>query len=257
MKSRRVGIFSACALIVGALVLMVFRWPVASEVVYPVKRLVKLVVRPTRTCLEGLFSRVSVAAENNRLRREVGALSVFRGDLERLRIENARLRKALDYKSSQPKTWIAAEVLSRGDGVAAVRDAICVDKGLLDGVRVGAIVVVPEGLVGRVTDVSPHTAEIALLTDSSVKVSCEIAGSVHGILSGGEPDGLQIRHLDHVERVEPHSRVVTSGLGGVFPRGLAVGSLNLVTNEVGEIGAEVLPCVDYLTLEDVFIRRDQ
>lgn len=253
MKSRRVGILSSAVLIVGALALTVFRWPVASEAVYPVERLVKFVARPFRVYRS--------AAEDDRLRREVRALSTVRGDLERLRVENARLRRALDFKARQPETWVAAEVLSRGGGVAAVRDAICVDKGRMDGVKPGAIVVVPEGLVGRVTDVSPHTAEIALLTDPSVKVACEIeagaAGRIRGILCGGEPDGLCLRHLERGTRAEPRSRVVTSGLGGVFPRGLSVGTLNLVTNGVRGVEGEVLPCVDYSTLEEVFIRRDQ
>ena len=253
MKSKRVGILSATMLIVGALALMVFRWPFASEAVYPVERLVRLVIWPVR------FFRSAVECE--RLQREVEALSLVRGDLERQRVENDRLRRALDYRVRRLETWIAAEVLSRGGGVAAAHDAICVDKGSLSGVKVGAIVVVPEGLVGRVTAVSPHTAEITLLTDSSIKVSCEVesdsAGRIFGILSGGESGRLCLRHLEHAERAEPHSRVITSGLGGVFPHGFEVGTLNFVTNGVRGIEGEVLPRVDYSTLEDVFIRRDQ
>lgn len=240
-------------LIVGALALTVFRWSFASEVVYPVERLAWLVVRPFRVYRS--------AVANDRLRREVRLLATVRGDLERLQAENARLRRALDFKARHPQTWLAAEVLSRGGGAAAVRDAICVDKGILDGVTKGAVVAVPEGLVGRVADVSPHTAEISLLTDPSVKVACEIeaggGGRIRGILSGGGSDGLLLRHLDRAVRAGPHPRVVTSGLGGVFPRGFEVGTLGMVTNGVHGVEGEVLPCVDYSTLEDVFIRRDQ
>ena len=240
---------------------MAFRWSVASEAVYPIERCVRLVVRPVRICLAGIFSGAFATAERDRLRHEVASLSVLRGDLERLRIENARLRRALDYSSRQPQTWISAEVLSVGGGASATHSSFRVDKGLLDGVKSGAVVVVPEGLVGRVKDVSPHTAEIALLTDSSVKVSCEIGAdaseSAHGILSGGELDRLRIRYLERAEHVRPHSRVMTSGLGGAFPRGFEVGTLLLVTNGVRGVEGEVLPCVDYSTLEGVFIRRDQ
>ena len=247
MKSGRVGILSSVLLIAGALALMVFRWPAASEAVYPVERAVR-------------FLRGAAAdAENARLRREVDGLSLLRGDLERLRTENARLRRALDYAAHRPEAWIAAEVLSSGGGASAAHRSIRVGKGALDGVRGGAIVAVPEGLVGRVAEVSPHTAEIALLTDPSVKVSCEIAtgasGRVHGILSGGDADGLLIWHLDGAAR--PQSRVFTSGLGGVFPAGFEIGTLLLVTNGVRGVEGEVRPCVDYSTLEDVFIRRDQ
>ena len=249
MKSNRFGIPSACVLIVGALVLMVFRWPVASETVYPVERAVRL--------LRG----VAVDAENARLRREIAGLSLLRGDLERLRIENARLRKALGYRARLSGDWIPAEVLSSAGGASVTHHSLRVDRGSLDGVKEGAVVVVPEGLVGRVSRVSSHTAEIALLTDSSVKVSCEIVGSgsegVYGILSGGGADGLLIRHLNSANRVRPPARVQTSGLGGAFPRGLEVGTLFQVTNGVHGLEGEVLPCVDCSMLEGVFIRHDQ
>ena len=115
--------------------------------------------------------------------------------------------------------------------------------------------------VGRVTSVSPHTAEVALLSDASVRVSCEVVsdagGRAHGILSGGGPDGLQLRHLSSAAHLRPQARVMTSGLGGVVPRGLAVGTLLQVTNDVRGVEGEVRPCVDFSTLEDVFIRRDQ
>ena len=249
MKSDRFGIPTVCVLIVGALALMVFRWPVASEIVYPVERAVRF--------LRG----VGVDAENARLRREIAGLSLLRGDLDRLRIENAQLRKALGYRAGLSADWIPAEVLSSAAGASVTHRSLRVDRGSLDGVKEGAVVVVPEGLVGQVSCVSPHTAEIALLTDSSVKVSCEIVGSgtkgTHGILSGGGADRLLIRHLESPNRVRPQARVLTSGLGGVFPRGLEVGTLLLVTNGVQGVVGEVLPRVDCSMLEGVFIRRDQ
>ena len=256
MKSGRFGILSAGVLIVGALVLMVFRRSVAGEAVYPVERLVTSVRRSVGRVATGLFA----GAENARLRREVALLSPQRVDMERLRMENARLRKALGYGSRHPGEWLPACVLSSGGGASAVSRLIRVDKGSLAGVRKGAVAVVPEGLVGRVTGVTPHTAEIALLTDPSVRVACAVgAGSekVHGILSGGEADGLLIRYLGGAERLSTPSRVVTSGLGGVFPPDLEIGTLLFVTNGVRGAEGEVRPSVDYSTLEDVFIRRDQ
>ena len=249
MKSGRFGIPTACVLIVGALVLMVFRWPVASEIVYPVERVVRF--------LRG----AAMDTENARLRREIAGLSLLRGDLERLRAENARLRKALGYRTGRFEDWIPAEVLSSAGGASVTHRSVRVDRGSLDGVKEGAVVAVPEGLVGRVSCVSLHTAEVALLTDPSVKVSCEIVRSggrgAYGILSGGGADGLLIRHLDSANGIRPQARVLTSGLGGVFPRGLEVGTLLMVTNGVHGIEGEVLPRVDCSMLEGVFIRRDQ
>mgnify|MGYP003320464965 CR=1 FL=1 len=260
MKAGRFGILVAGALAVGILILSVFFSSVAGEVVYPVERAASLFRRSVWSRVKGVFDASSCAAENVRLKREVAALSLLRGDCERLGVENARLRRALDYRARFPGVWEPAAVLSSGGGAAAVRHSIRVDRGSLSGVREGAVVVVPEGLVGRVSTVSPHTAEVALLTDPSVRVSCTVEssdGAAHGILSGGGADSLLLGHLRDAGALRPRSRVVTSGLGGVFPGGIEIGTLLLVTNGVRGVEGEVLPRVDYSTLEDVFIRRDQ
>ena len=260
MKAGRFGILVAGILAVGILILSVSFSSSVGEIVYPAERTVSFFKREVLSRITGLLSASSCAAENVRLKREVAALSLLRGDCERLEVENARLRRSLDYKAEFPGVWEPAEVLSSGGGAAAVRRSIRVDKGSRAGVRKGAAVVTPEGLVGRVSGVSPHTAEVVLLTDPSVRVSCLVEssnGSVHGILSGGGSDRLLLKYLREGSAMCAHSRVVTSGLGGLFPGGIEVGTLLLVTNGVRGVEGEVLPRVDYSTLEDVFIRRDQ
>ena len=259
MKSGRFGFFTAGVLIVGALALSGFRW-LAAEAVYPIERAGAGCSRGVWRRVTGLFSGASLAAENVRLKREVAELRLACGDRDRLEAENVRLRKALDYRARSRGSWIAAGILSSGGGAAGVCATLRVDKGSLAGVAEGAVVAAPEGLVGRIVAVSPHTAEVALVTDPSVKVSCAVgdgaSGGAHGILSGGDSDVLLLRHLHTVGRLALPARVVTSGLGGVFPPGLDVGVLQLVTNGVRGVEGEVRPCVDYASLEDVFIRRE-
>ena len=259
MKSRGTGSVTAFAVaVVGAFALMCSR-SVAVETVYPVENAARVVRTGFWPRVVGLFRGSAAEAENVRLRREKAALELLRGDVDRLETENARLRRALDYAAREPEVWLAAGVLSSGGGAAAMRDVLRVDKGSLAGVRQGAIVVVPEGLVGRVTAVSPHTAEVTLVTDPSLRVACQIEtdGSmpVSGILSGGDADSLVLRHLTGGGRPTLGSRVFTSGRGGVFPRGFEIGTLQVLTNGVRGVTGEVLPRVDYSALEDVFIRR--
>lgn len=261
MKSRGTGSVIAFAVAaVGALTLICWR-SVAVETVYPVENAARAVRTGFWPRVVGMFRAGAVEAENVRLRREKAALELLRGDAERTERENARLRRALDYVSRQPETWVAAGVLSSGGGAAAVRDVLRVDKGSLAGIRRGAVVVVPAGLVGRVTAVSPHTAEVTLVTDPSLRVACRIgedeASPVAGVLSGGNEERLVLRHLTGSGRRGPGDRVFTSGLGGVFPRGLEIGTLQSLTNGARGLEGEVLPRVDYSTLEDVFIRRAQ
>ena len=249
MSFGRFGIILSGILVIGALALIEFVPSIVGEAVYPIERLKSLVRGSVRD------------TEVARLQREVEALSMIRGECARLKEENAALRQSLGFRARSAGEWEPAEVLSSGGGAAAVRETVRVGKGSLSGVREGAVVATPRGLVGRVRSVSPHTAEVLLLTDPSVRVSCRVetrtGGSVHGILTGGGSDRMVLGHLGDAQALRPPSKVVTSGLGGVFPKGIEIGTLLLVTNGVRGVEGEVLPCVDFSTLEDVFIRCDR
>ena len=249
MKAGRFGIIISGAIAIGALVLIEFFPSIVGEAVYPLERLKSLV----RGSAQG--------SEIARLRHEVAKHSMIYEECLRLRRENAALRKSLDYRDKAAGEWEPAEVLSSGGGAAAARDVIRVGKGSLSGIRKGAAVAVPEGLVGRVVSVSPHTAEVLLLTDPSMRVSCKIESNgrtaAHGILMGADSDRILLGHLSDAAALRPHAKVVTSGLGGVFPKDIRIGTLLLVTNGVRGVEGEVLPSVDPATLEDVFIRCDR
>lgn len=257
MKSRSTGHFALIALAaIGTLVLILSR-SVAVELVYPVEHAKRTFLDKVWSRVSGAFNASAVSAENIRLSQSVKSLELLRVDIEQLERENARLRRVLDYSARHPEMWIAAEVLSKGGGAVGNEHTIRVGKGSLDGVEVGAVVVVPEGLVGKVKMVTPHTSEITLITDSSLQVACEVNGVGCGILSGSSGDTLRLCHLREAARFRPQSEVFTSGRGGVFPRGIRVGALLSVTNGVRSIDGGVRPAVDYWSLEDVFIRREK
>ena len=259
MKTRQGGSYIAIVLAAAVAAVLVCWRSAAVEAVYPVERAKRSFTQRVWSRVTGFFRGAEARAENVRLRREVAALALLRSDVERLEAENARLRSALGYVSKDPGRWLAAGVLSVGGGAAGCGDRIRVDKGSIAGVADGAVVVVPEGLVGRVTSVTPHTSEVTLVTDGSVKVACEVetgSGELRGVLSGGGEDMLVLRYLSGAVDAPPRARVLTSGRGGVFPRGIEVGTLLGVRRDGAGLAfeGEVLPSVYYSTLEDVFIR---
>lgn len=229
---------------------MLLCWrPFSAEVVYPVERARVLFARQVWARLVGLFDGATVASENLKLRREIAGLRIVQNEMIALENENARLRRLLDYSARHPQSFIPAAVLSAEGGAAAAHATIRVDKGSLSGIREGAVVVVPNGLVGCVTAVSFHTAEVTLISDASLRIACEIESSgtppPRGVLSGGSSERLVIKHFFRGEQAKLDARVITAGLGGVFPRGLVVGTY---------LGAgEIRPAVDYSALDDVFI----
>ena len=217
---------------------------------------VRHVFRPIGAAL----TRPRLAAENRRLLDEIAQLKMQVADHAELAAENDRLRAALDFDRRNPGTWIAAPVLSRG-GTLGAGDMLRIGKGSAANIRKGAAVVVPEGLVGQVAEVSLHTAEVRLVTDPAVKVACEVetgeAGSpaAFGILSGG-----RLVHLKRDLILPEHAKVVTSGLGEVYPRGIAVGVLSQGAHadetQLEQV-AEIVPAVNFLSLENVFIHREE
>lgn len=262
MKAKKtVTLLVAILAVTGAAALVLSR-SFAIEAAYPLERAKLSFSRKVAVRVAGFFRGAEARAENVKLKREVAALSLLRGDMERLEVENARLRRTLGYSARNPRRWLAAGVLSSGGGAAGVHGTIRVDKGSFAGVKKGAVVVVPEGLVGRVSEVTPHTSTVTLITEASLKVSCEVetldAVMPRGVLCGGSEERLQLKYMVGAAGELPaRSRVLTSGLGGVFPKGIEVGTLlDVKKDDRGLVSeGEVLPAVDYSTLEDVFIRH--
>lgn len=279
MKTRT-GTFAALIALVALGLWFACGRSVAQEAVYPIENGHSWVSRNLFTRLKGIFQPGTTAIENRRLKLENETLHLLETDISHLRTENARLRRLLDYRSNvSTNRWICAPVLAR-DGAGGVRGLLRVGRGSADGVTTNATVVVPDGLVGRVEQVSPRTADVRLITSPSVKVSCEIQtgdpeiGTLYGILEGGGAhtvhaeagaailyfiNPLRIRHMKRRPRVPAHAKIITSGLGGVYPRGLTVGYLMDGCEEDEtqlEREGDVEPAVDFPSLEDVFIRRE-
>ena len=160
MKARTTGTYAILMLAAALTLVLAVSRSACREAVYPVERAKRLFATHVVSRAAGMFRGAAAAAENVRLRREVASLSVLRGDVERLEAENDRLRRALGYAERRHGEWRAAGVLSAGGSAAGAPNVFRVDKGSLAGVREGAVVVAPAGLVGRVTAVAGDKVEI-------------------------------------------------------------------------------------------------
>ena len=246
----------------------------SRELLYPYESASLWFERTVLVRFRAVVSRSRNASKNLMLEREVAILQISVGDVEAREREILSLRKALNFKPVVKSRWIAASVLSRG-GTSAAWQNIRVAKGSSHGVRKGDPVVVPEGIVGRVVELSAHTSEVLLITDSNSRVACELdtpvddMGVVRGILYGGgarpgaDPeltllyvvDPLRLRYLSRDFNPAPRTRVISSGLGHTFPKGLLAGWLlesRLDPNGLSR-EATIIPAVDMAALDVVFI----
>ena len=230
------------------------------EAAYPAENGANLFVRKIWLPLKDAFLKPSLASENRRLADEIARLRMRLSDYASLAAENASLRKALDFDRRVSPDWIAAPVLSRG-GTLGAGGMIRIGKGTSAGVRRGAAVVVPEGIVGRVEETSLHTATVRLASDPAVQVACETVASAAGErpVSAGILRGGRLLHIRRDADLRAGVKIATSGLGGVYPRGIAVGTLSEDAHD-GDLLLEkegrVRLAVDFESLDNVFVRRE-
>jgi rod shape-determining protein MreC len=193
-----------------------------------------------------------------RLSEEVEGLRVIADDYRLMQDENIELRRMLDFQRSHPMKLISARVLTRNS--ATWLNTATIDRGESDGLATDAPVRTAEGLVGKVVQIYPHTAEILFITDESCKVVVKIEGSPdEGILSGvrgisGRTPELRITFLPRNAKMEIGAKVYTAGKqGGVFPPNILLGEVTTFTSLDDGGEAIVRPVVDFDKIKAVFV----
>ncbi len=175
----------------------------------------------------------SAQSDNDKLKQSVQELEVELKQKEELDAENTRLRKLLDLKEQSKYKVLTARVIGRDP--SAWFDSAIVNRGSLDGVRLNMPVVTDGGLVGRVTAVSPLTAQVDLITrdkSGSGAVVGQIGDSnALGVVMGtSKKELLEMKYVTGSTDVQVGQAVFTTGLDGIFPAGLKIGEIvNLVS----------------------------
>ena len=197
----------------------------------------------------------NVRAENRRLRDEAQQLRV-----EALRVaetveENQRLRRLLALKAAMPLTTLSAEVIAREWG-GWVR-SLTVNRGRSDHVTRLTAVIAPDGLIGRVIDVRPGASIVQVLTDPASTVGALVVRTrTQGIVEG-EPRGtLRLKFMARDGGgIRVGDLVVTSGAGGLFPRGIPMGRVRAIDDRGSALFsyAQLTPAVDFARIDEVLL----
>ena len=269
-----------------AVVVMVFAviwvFMLGDEKVYNIQQRALAMAKPflkTRNQIEQASEALSqpkmsyqeLKEEYDRLLLEVEQRRIETQALEQLYEENRDLREALQFRKGSAFELTAAEMLGRE--TATWYHTMIINKGAVDGIKKDDPVVVPLGLVGKVTLVEEETAVVLLLTDESCKVTARVIGTKQrGIIEGQEQrtmaqgevtgergavhDGptLRLRYLEKsATNVAKGMEVFTSGHGGIFPPNLYLGKVIDVFEGEVTSEAEVQPEVDFENLRFVFV----
>ena len=224
----------------------------------PLQSGVMIVSNKVSGFLSYVTSIAEVRVENERLKDQVNQLITENNRLIEYRQENARLRKLLSFQEAVGSNYslIAARVIARNP--ENWYSTLSIDKGQIQGIEKNMPVINDVGLVGRVINVAPDSAEVLLIIDREGAVGGMVQQSrVPGVVEGYGPntDLLQMIHLAHDAPVYRNQVVITSGLGGIFPKGLRIGYVNNVVPEANGLmkRAYLQPFVDFDRLEEVMV----
>lgn len=177
---------------------------------------------------------------------------------EELKAENERLLNMLDYKGKNPESELKmAKVIGKDPGNWF--EVFTIDLGASDGVEEDMAVITPDGLVGRIEEVGINRSKVMTIIDSRSRVPViaertRDVGVAGGSLQGNDNTSqLSIYYLPLDSDIEAGDTVLTSGLGGVFPRGLTVGKVLSAESEDSGVDATLEPAVDFRQIDEVFV----
>lgn len=239
----------------------------------PVTRVVRFVTTPVQRAASGIggfFGKGlsyftdfdALQAENEDLRRQLREMEQTVRDAELALEENARLRQQAGQPERQRDlTTVEAEVIARNPGDWAT--TLTLDKGSNHGVEVGDLVITVDGMAGYVSEVAGNTCEITTVVDVEMQCGALITRTRETAIAEGDYDlmaegNLRLSYLTEDASVVIGDTVETSGRGGVFPKGVMIGTVENVLPEDNGISyyAVLRPFVDVDTVSSVSIVTD-
>lgn len=213
---------------------------------------------PTRAVgdlIESMQVPGQLRSENERLVEEVARLQQEVARVAELERENQELRKYMELDAAFPSFQFIEAGVVASDPSNLVK-ALTINRGSDHGVKEGMTVLTPAGLVGQVLRVSPVASRVLLVTDISSSVTAIGQESrAHGVVNGERTSDLTMKYISQSSNVQPGERVVTSGLGGIYPPGILIGEVVSVDKKDTEIfqEARIRPAMEFSSLERVLV----
>ncbi|MBS3974396.1 MAG: rod shape-determining protein MreC [Actinobacteria bacterium] len=177
-------------------------------------------------------------------------------ELEEARLENQRLQALLGIVEQGDISAVGARIIGRP--VNAWEGYITLDRGTNDGIASGMPVMAEGGLLGQTTDVAERSSKVRLITDQGSGVSSLLQPTrAHGVVSGSVNGELVLQYVSRETTVAVGDAVITSGMGGVYPKGLRIGEVAEYRLRPGDLfpKIQVRPAVQLWTIEEVVVLK--
>ena len=221
--------------------------------------------KPTQY-ITGVFDNVesllNTYDENKRLKVRLEDYVALQASVNDLRLENDELRKIVDKEEDlRAYNPIQATVIARNPD--QWEEKIIIDKGEIHGIEINMAVLTAQGLIGKVTLTTPYTSTVELLStqNPNYRVSAVIAEDkeIFGLIEGFDEKRkeLILKRIDSEYEVKKGQKVTTSGLGGIFPKGILIGEVTEVTTDDYGLTklAYVKPAASFSILDHVIVSK--
>lgn len=198
----------------------------------------------------------NLKAEHQLLAENVRELRQQSREYQEMKLENERLRDLLSFKEKFAYQTVGAEVIGRN--MSNWDNFLVINKGLNDGIDRGMAVITKNGLIGQTMMVTNNTAQVLLILDENSTVSGIVQetrenGMVEG--QGKRSSFLQMQRLPRDAKVKAGDHIFSSGLGGVFPKGIFVGRVEKILTDPYDIAkkAIIVPAENFNKIEEVLV----
>jgi rod shape-determining protein MreC len=228
--------------------------PLLIAVMRPFQSGIQMTISGIRQVFLNYAALRGLTAENAKLKGRIQELEAERNRHLEDESTNRRLRELMEFRLYLPSGAVTASVIS--NSASTWFNIQILDKGKKDGVEKGMGVVSPLGVVGQVVSVTSRSAKVLLITDSHSGVDAVVQRNrARGIVAGSLESGPIMKYVKRSDDLKEGDRLVTSGLDGVFPKGLLIGAVSKVNKKSFGLFqyVEVTLAVDPARIEEVLV----
>jgi rod shape-determining protein MreC len=223
-----------------------------QTITYPVQTSVQSVVSTIKNTWNSYINLIEVNEENKRLKQQLLNMEEKLNQHIENSVQFFRLRSQLLFAQKKAHKEIFSEII--GESADNTHQIRLINRGSNQLLQRNYIVIRKEGLVGRIQSVSPYQSSVQLIIDHRSRVPALIQRNrVRGLIYGTH-DGMEMRQINQHAKIKIGDRVISSGLGNLYPKGILIGWVSGINREPHELfkTARLDSAVDFNQIEEVF-----
>ena len=220
---------------------------------YPFQASVQSTVSNIKNLWNSYILLIDVKEENNRLKQQLLDMEEKLSEHIENSVQFRRLRDQMLFARKNPLEKIYAEII--GESSDNIHNIHFINRGSYQKVQRNYIVIRKEGLVGRIHSVSPFQSSVQLMIDHRNRVPALIQRNrVRGLIYGTQA-GIEMRQINQHAKIKIGDRVISSGLGGLYPKGILIGWVSEIRHQQHELFKTAIleSAVDFNSIEEVFV----